>query len=482
MLVIVISLEQILVTVGGEYPSSCYVSVIIPHHIKQIQTGIACPRATATQMGIGTARGPTVGGLTKGFASEITTSNSCIMNSNLVTALCLFASIAVANENMLGSEDISKKADIEQLLKSCIKENFSIDALKVSGLWNQRIGIGKEVPVSTGTKQFAFSLDRRTRKWRCALDFPKHSPDGSAPPGIGPKETLSYFERISYEGSPLTIHWNGSDNKVSKITSFAKAVTDEPFDGLAPEDFEVAVPFGYIPQIGEISKVVTSLLFQAHSDVIDGIPVHVLVGKSPELELSLWLDPKCRYAVRKLVADRPHVPVDGIDIAKYVYSVKTLEEKDGRYFPMKYQVDMVCPGGKPQPPPPSKVQIPGLNEMPQTGPISSRRTVADVEMTKVEISPSWTEKDFAFQKTISNGTRVVMLDARHLNYVWVDGKVVPGLSAAALSAARNAQFSGVLPKKKRSSFVVVALTLLLVCLIAIFFWRWRFKNYEGGGT
>ena len=63
--------------------------------------------------------------------------------------------------------------------------------------------------------------------------------------------------------------------------------------------------------------------------------------------------------------------------------------------------------------------------------IESRRTVADVEAKKVEVSPHWEAKDFSIQMSIPNGTRVMMVDAQGLNYVWVDGPVFPGLRAAA---------------------------------------------------
>lgn len=339
-----------------------------------------------------------------------------------------FSFLLILPANLRGGEDAFKNWDVNQLLNAAIKENFSIGSIKITGISNQQIGIGKEAPGSTGTTQFEYAFDQRQRKWRCASDYPLSAPDGSAPQGIDPKKRSLYVERISYEDGYIEATRRVRDGGKVSIHGWLKVDDEGPGKGLVTEDYDVAVPLGYLPEIGAISKVIRSLSFQVHSDNIDGIPVKVLIGKSPKLELSLWLDPNCRLALRKLVVKRPNIPINGVQFAEYLYKVEKLEEKGGHFFPLKFHIETMTPGGVPSPYLPAKV--PGLNPITPEH-IESRRTVANVEVKKVEVSPHWEAKDFSIQMSIPNGTRVLMVDAQRLTYVWVDGTVVPGSSADA---------------------------------------------------
>jgi len=72
------------------------------------------------------------------------------------------------------------------------------------------------------------------------------------------------------------------------------------------------------------------------------------------------------------------------------------------------------------------------------------------------------EKDFQFSLTLPNGTSVHMQDARHIEHIWLDGKIVPKTSEAMLAIARGNHKFMPGPDEPRFWFLVIGIILILI--------------------
>jgi len=72
------------------------------------------------------------------------------------------------------------------------------------------------------------------------------------------------------------------------------------------------------------------------------------------------------------------------------------------------------------------------------------------------------EKDFQFSLPLLNGTPVHMQDARHIEHIWLDGKIVPKTNEAMLAIARGGHKFMPGPEEPRFWLLTISIILILI--------------------
>jgi len=72
------------------------------------------------------------------------------------------------------------------------------------------------------------------------------------------------------------------------------------------------------------------------------------------------------------------------------------------------------------------------------------------------------EKDFQFSLTLPDGTPVHMQDARHIEHIWLDGKIVPKTNEAMLAIARGGHKFMPGPDEPRFWLMTIGIILILI--------------------
>jgi hypothetical protein len=223
--------------------------------------------------------------------------------------------------------------------------------------------------------------------------------------------------------------------------------------------------------------MVQGIEVSVHPNLLEGVPVEVLSGRSGDFQLEVWLDPKCNFAARRLTYTRSPDRVGFDEIAECDANVATFRQIDGHFFPATFRVEILRAGGTAKPPPKdAKLVFSPVQTLSQ-----DRREIDDVMVKEIQINPAWSPSDFALRMKVPNGTKVSMHDAPQLNYVWQDGKVVPGLHAGAAAAAGNARFSATPPRSHRLGIIAsIASITVLILVLALRFYRFRLAKRSGG--
>ncbi len=336
------------------------------------------------------------------------------MRSFRITILLIGTWALLGSRLAMGDEDPVGPKKARQIWKAFQEQYSSLAGLRIQGTTSERYRRGQQ-PNGAAVNDFVLAFDRGQKRWRYALDA--YLLETSAN-GVASKRLVDKAEFVSDGTKRLDVDDDGSHVSVASVS---KGGT-EPLAGVHPLNWEPSIAFGYLPGVGDLSELEAVSELIARTEMLDGVKVVFLSGKSRTWRFSFWLDPGRKYVPRKISAVRDRERIQLSDVVECEFKAGALIEKAGHFFPNKYQIEVVLAGGTPAPPPKdSRVtfqRAPG--QRPDT------RMTADVELSEVEVTPRWTMNAFAPQTKIQNGTRVQMLDAPQLNYQWVDGKVVPG--------------------------------------------------------
>ncbi len=169
-------------------------------------------------------------------------------------------------------------------------------------------------------------------------------------------------------------------------------------------------------KIHDLVQVLPKLRLAARHDTLDGMDVILLEGNSEDIGLKLWTAPSSGYALRK-VEYRPTVPdkltdenIDRIPShSLYTAEFSQFQKVGDHYFPQKIQIHYVT--------------VPCVV---REGKVLPNRSIdASFEVTWIcEIPKTISKDDLKITMDIPDGTPVSMEDARQVEYVWHDGKVV----------------------------------------------------------
>jgi len=252
-------------------------------------------------------------------------------------------------------------------------------------------------------------------------------------PGAKPERV---FEDVTEKATRWVSHYPDG-NVLSRLS-----VPEETFTkrlGMAPCCPGYGIAFQrWIPGFLRASKL------SAAKETVEGNAVDVLRGVSGEVEIGLWLDPSLGYSARRIrYEQRGSIGRVG------QFDVKRFQQQDG-VFVVAEALELFIMGPEPiwlpvvekkvvdgkvvETNPPAKDAAGNVVMAPE------RRYLTKIKLVRVDFHPQFTDGDFQISHPIANGTKVHMQDAQHLNYVWQDGKIVPGPDPQALAAGRDAQF------------------------------------------
>ena len=108
--------------------------------------------------------------------------------------------------------------------------------------------------------------------------------------------------------------------------------------------------------------------------------------------------------------------------------------------------------------------------------ISSSRVTYEYLLSDVNFA-ALSEKDFQFSLNLPNGTSVHMQDARQIQYIWLDGKIVPKTDEAMLAIARGGH--KFMPGPDSPRFWLMAIGIILILIGG---GRLAYKYFRGEAT
>jgi hypothetical protein len=96
--------------------------------------------------------------------------------------------------------------------------------------------------------------------------------------------------------------------------------------------------------------------------------------------------------------------------------------------------------------------------------IGKRTTKSDITFSKVVFNKNFRDQDFEIGRLIKipNGTPVSMNDAPQIEYVWMDGEIVPKTDEVALAIARGGH--KFIPGPQEPRFWLIALGIIMMLL------------------
>ena len=164
---------------------------------------------------------------------------------------------------------------------------------------------------------------------------------------------------------------------------------------------------------------------------LQGNRLYRLRGLTMDARIELWIDPSLNYAARRIRFDKRASEADST-VRSRQFDVTGFRQVKGHYVvseatttlavgPQLVFSPMVVDGtvkGKRV-----KVNLPAKDE---NGNIimDHRQATWKITLREIDFDPSWTDRDFQFSRSITDGTRVAVQGHPDTHFVWRDGRVV----------------------------------------------------------
>jgi hypothetical protein len=94
--------------------------------------------------------------------------------------------------------------------------------------------------------------------------------------------------------------------------------------------------------------------------------------------------------------------------------------------------------------------------------IAPKIATMEVKLNNIKKVSSFSDSDFTFSTPIKNGTEVFMQDVPQIEYVWMDGEIVPKTDEVALAIARGGH--KFIPGPQEPRFWLIALGIIMMLL------------------
>jgi hypothetical protein len=197
-------------------------------------------------------------------------------------------------------------------------------------------------------------------------------------------------------------------------------------------------------------------------DVINGKNCFLLSGKVGGVDVKIWIDCEKHFIWQILLLRGENNSVS-TQYSSRQYIVNNVQMIGDIIVPQSMSVVEKFPSGQTQPPPEIKEQvIKQIKEHGGTLVLPERKMSTQIVFKDISLKAKISE-DKLFSKTnIPNGTPVIMLDAPQIQYVWMDGEIVPKTDEVALRILQGDH--KFIPGPKESRFWFMALGLILFFL------------------
>lgn len=241
----------------------------------------------------------------------------------------------------------------------------------------------------------------------------------------------------------------------------------------------LSYPFGYLkdgPRYRFIPDMIEDASKSVSSKNEGRASLVVLTCKTGEYEFNIRLNHAKGWMAEQIEFTRIAPTGEGGRPDYCLYTVENSSDHGGVWLPGLYRCRVSQPAGPHKLPKGARV-VDGVIEIvagdAKVGKDSietpKSTLIAEVALSDIDLSPL-RESDLQLQTAIPDGTRVSMLDAGHLAFMWRGGKIVP-VTAEALAALGNSRFFA--GPGSRGFWVIINVVLIAVLSSCFLFRHWR---------
>lgn len=218
---------------------------------------------------------------------------------------------------------------------------------------------------------------------------------------------------------------------------------------------------GYVSFQSEKTRYVPNLIHKATTtlsqDVVSGHTCTKIDGATENYSIALWIDPEHDFCMRKLtlVVNNPEPSMP--ELIEFIAS--DLIPVGSTYFPSSYTLSQTFP--------PYQIKsdhLPDYLEIERVINVPRQIRCKEVTITRCDLNVHFTSSDFLPLATIPNGSVVQMRDAPQIEYIWLDGKIVPKTDEAMLAIARGGHKFMPGPNETRFWLMGIGIALILFAL------------------
>jgi hypothetical protein len=188
-----------------------------------------------------------------------------------------------------------------------------------------------------------------------------------------------------------------------------------------------------------IPNFLKSINVAVEKNTKEGVELILLSGRKKDITIKIWLDPQ--YYHMRYMEIRNHSASKTYDFVELSIVLDKFIDINGIKFPLYYEHSS------------SYINI---ND---TGIFKNKITR---KLNNIVITDNSKPKPYSFKAEIPNGTKVVLFDSQQIEYVWLDGKIVPKTDETALAIARGNYGFIHGPRDVRFWFMLLSLIIILV--------------------
>jgi len=267
--------------------------------------------------------------------------------------------------------------------------------------------------------------------------------------------SASYCEDICYNGTYLLFEHDPNAEEPGIISSLEP--TRENLDII--QCFRYGFIFGIVPfdnyrqtiTIANLLERISEPTVSAHNDEL------TIQGKVGRYSVKATFLAEYSYALKHFsthcVPESIKLSLDNVlDIVDFSITAEKFEGVNGIYVPtvILHSIRHVTATWKQEGD--NYVQVPVVMES---------AFEVGLELSDYKLNRKFNDGDFSLTKKVPNGTPVYMQDAAHIEYIWLDGKIVPKTNKAMLALLRGHKFMPG-PGEPRFWLMLIGIILILV--------------------
>ncbi len=208
------------------------------------------------------------------------------------------------------------------------------------------------------------------------------------------------------------------------------------------------VPLGTWKRIGYLPAILSETSFELMKR--NGDEPYCFVGISGDCEVTICFDPKFDYTLSKCTIKRiTKTKLQEGDLPLFASSFKDFKLYDGMWLPLSFECVFSSTASKP------------ADDESDKRVLYSGTTKHFWTLNQYQISDSASRSDFRLNASIHDYTPVYVMDAPQIDYVWLDGKVVPLTDELALARIRGHSFK---PGIRNPRTWLIAAGLIMILL------------------
>jgi hypothetical protein len=196
----------------------------------------------------------------------------------------------------------------------------------------------------------------------------------------------------------------------------------------------LAPVFGYLQDGNQYLSIPDLLLDQ--TEVKQSHGVTELTCKTEAYRLNIRLATSSKGGMPEQISFTRTKPGENKTLKSMVYTVEQSTEQAGLWLPVKYECKVETFDQQHKLPQGIRIVDGAIVIMTKDNSdegedsinIPSSTLIAEVTLSDIHLD-DFSDNDFEFQAKVPNGLGVSMQDAQHLQYAWLDGKVVPKVDA-----------------------------------------------------